>query len=72
MLVTGDAASLLLGTGFILEGSNFAIASGMAAAEAVKVAKEKSDFSMKSMAAYEEILRSNFFLRDLHTFKEAP
>ena len=72
LLVTGDAASLLLGTGFILEGSNFAIASGMAAAEAVKVAKEKSDFSMKSMAAYEEILRSNFVLRDLHTFKEAP
>jgi len=72
LLVTGDAASLLLGTGLILEGSNFAIASGMAAAETVKRAKERNDFSMKCLSGYEEILKRNFVLQDLNTFKEAP
>jgi electron transfer flavoprotein-quinone oxidoreductase len=72
LLVTGDAASLLLGTGLILEGSNFAIASGMAAAETVKAAREKNDFSAKSLAGYEGMLKENFVLQDLDTFKEAP
>jgi electron transfer flavoprotein-quinone oxidoreductase len=72
LLVTGDAASLLLGTGLILEGSNFAIASGMAAAETVKGAREKNDFSAQGLAGYEEMLKRNFVLRDLETFKEAP
>ncbi len=72
LLVTGDAASLLLGTGFILEGSNFAIASGMAAAEIVKKAKEKSDFSVTCLSGYEETLKKNFVLQDLNTFKGAP
>ena len=72
LLVTGDAASLLLGTGLILEGSNFAIASGVAAAETVKRAKERNEFSMKCLSGYEEILKRNFVLQDLNTFKEAP
>lgn len=72
LLVTGDAASLLVGTGLILEGSNFAIASGIAAAETVKAAREKNDFSVKCLAGYEEILKRNFVLKDLNTFKEAP
>jgi electron transfer flavoprotein-quinone oxidoreductase len=33
ILITGDAAGLVLGTGLILEGANFAMASGIAAAE---------------------------------------
>jgi electron transfer flavoprotein-quinone oxidoreductase len=72
LLVTGDAASLLLGTGLILEGSNFAIASGIAAAETVKTAKEKNDFSMKCLAGYDQILKKSFVLQDLNTFKVAP
>jgi electron transfer flavoprotein-quinone oxidoreductase len=72
LLVTGDAAALLLGTGLILEGSNFAISSGLAAAEAVKVARGRKDFSAGSLASYEERLKKSFVLQDLHTFKEAP
>ncbi|MDI7261889.1 MAG: FAD-dependent oxidoreductase, partial [Thermodesulfobacteriota bacterium] len=72
LLVTGDAAALLLGTGLILEGSNFAAASGMAAAETVKIAKEKEDFSERTLSHYQQILEKNFVLQDLETFKEAP
>lgn len=71
-LVTGDAAALLLGTGLILEGANFAIASGMAAAQAALEAKEKNDFSAGSLSRYEQLLRESFVLQDLNTFRGAP
>ena len=72
VLVTGDAAALLLGTGLILEGSNFAVASGVAAAETVKLAKAKNDYSAKALSLYEQTLRRSFVFQDLNTFKKAP
>jgi electron transfer flavoprotein-quinone oxidoreductase len=72
MLVTGDAAALVLGTGLILEGANLAMASGMAAGETVIRAREKGDFSPLSLQHYENLLRDRFVLKDLHTFREAP
>jgi len=72
LLVTGDAASLLLGTGLILEGANFAVASGIAAAETVRAAREKRDFSANSLSSYPEALKKTFVLQDLETFREAP
>ena len=41
LLVAGDAAALVLATGRSLEGINFALASGMAAAQTVKRARER-------------------------------
>lgn len=38
----------------------------------MKAAREKNDFSVKCLAGYEEILKRNFVLKDLNTFKEAP
>jgi electron transfer flavoprotein-quinone oxidoreductase len=72
MLVTGDAAALVLGTGLILEGANLAIASGIAAGETVIYAREKGDFSQASLQHYENLLKERFVLKDLHTFREAP
>ena len=71
-LVTGDAAALVLGTGLILEGANFAVASGVAAAETVIKAKQTGDFSAKSLAYYRELLEQSFVLKDLKTFVKAP
>lgn len=71
-LVAGDAAALCLVTGLNLEGSNFAVASGMAAAEAVIQAKHRGDFSRKSLSAYLHLLRQSFVLKDMETFKKAP
>ena len=72
ILVAGDAAGLLCSTGFTLEGMNFAIASGFAAAETVKTAKQREDFSGKVLASYEDSLKHNFLLQDLKTFRRAP
>lgn len=72
VLVAGDAAAMLLGTGLILEGANFAIASGMKAAQTAIEAKEKNDFSAGSLSRYEQLLKESFVLKDLETFKGAP
>jgi electron transfer flavoprotein-quinone oxidoreductase len=71
-LVAGDAAAFVVGTGMILEGANFAVASGVAAAETIMRAKQKGDFSADSLAYYQELLKQSFVLKDLKTFSKAP
>lgn len=71
-LVAGDAAAFLLATGLTLEGANFAIASGIAAAETVIRAKQMGDFSRNSLSDYLNLLKQSFVLKDLKTFKKAP
>lgn len=70
-LVAGDAAAFVVGTGLILEGANFAVASGMAAAQAVMEAKRRGDFSARSLARYQELLEQSFVLQDLKTYRRA-
>lgn len=72
ILLVGDAAGLVYATGLVLEGMNFAIASGFAAAEAVKQARQAGDFSKKSLAHYETLLNDSFVLQDLKNFKRTP
>jgi len=72
VLVAGDAAALVLGTGLILEGANFSVASGVAAAQTVIRAKEKGDFSRAALQDYETLLREGGTLRDFETFRRAP
>lgn len=72
MLITGDAAGLVLGTGFILEGANLAMASGVAAGETVVHARQKGDFSQSTLQHYMNLLQDQFVLKDLHTFRYAP
>ncbi len=70
-LVAGDAASLVLTTGLILEGANLALASGVAAAQTVIKAKEKGDFSSQTLSLYSRLLKESSVLKDLQTFKKA-
>ena len=70
-LIAGDAAAFVLSTGLILEGANFAVASGVAAAETIIKAKKKADFSSKSLAYYQELLEKGFVLKDLKTYRRA-
>jgi electron transfer flavoprotein-quinone oxidoreductase len=72
VLVVGDAAALVLGTGLILEGANFSVASGVAAAKAVIQAEEKGDFSQAALQQYERLLQDGGTLRDFQTFRRAP
>ncbi|VVB52366.1 Digeranylgeranylglycerophospholipid reductase [uncultured archaeon] len=72
MLVAGDAGGLIVNNGITLRGIDMAIASGVAAAEAVKKAAQENDFSKQSLSYYEELLKRDFVLQDKETFKKAP
>lgn len=72
MLVAGDAGGLIVNNGITLRGMDMAIASGVAAAEAVKKAAQENDFSKQSLSYYEELLKRDFVLQDIETFKKAP
>jgi electron transfer flavoprotein-quinone oxidoreductase len=72
LLVAGDAAGFLVSTGLTLQGMNFAIASGYAAAQAVITASRKGDFSKKGLECYRSLLKESFVLKDLKTFRRAP
>ncbi|MBO0782647.1 MAG: FAD-dependent oxidoreductase [Ktedonobacteraceae bacterium] len=72
LLVTGDAAGFVFATGLFLEGINFAIASGLAAAETAKEAHTDGDFSARSLDRYRRRLESSFVLQDLKRFRHAP
>jgi electron transfer flavoprotein-quinone oxidoreductase len=72
MLVVGDAAGFVLATGLYLEGVNYAMASGVAAAQTVKEAVARRDFGTSSLSRYTTLLEENGVLTDLRTFKRAP
>lgn len=72
LLVTGDAAGFLLNTGYTFRGVDMAIASGVAAAEAIRRAREAGRYDAASLAVYESLLRQEQVTTDLETFRGAP
>ncbi len=72
LMVVGDAAGFVFAAGLFLEGMNFAIASGLAAAATAQQAHAAQDFSAASMARYRKRLEENFVLQDLKKFRHAP
>ena len=72
MLITGDAAGFALNMGVTVRGMEFAVASGILAAEAIIRAKEHNDYSEESLSFYEAKLKETFVLKDLASFKKMP
>jgi electron transfer flavoprotein-quinone oxidoreductase len=72
IILIGDAAGFALNMGVTVRGMEFAIASGIAAAETILKAKEADDFSEKSLARFEARLKETFVLKDLETCKDMP
>ena len=69
ILVVGDAGGFALNAGITVRGMEFAMASGALAAQAVKTAKEKNDFSARSLSVYLDLLKDSFVLKDFNTFR---
>src|SRR5579884_997904 len=72
LLIVGDAAGFVFAAGLFLEGMNFAIASGLAAAATIQEAYKEQDFSALSMARYRKRLEKSFVLQDLKRFRHTP
>ena len=69
LLIAGDAARFL-NASIHYEGTNFAMASGEAAAKAVIEAKKKGDFSEKSLSNYQKLLNDSFVMKDLKRYRK--
>lgn len=72
ILLVGDAAGFALNMGVTVRGMEFAVASGIIAAETIVQALKKDDCSEASLASYEMRLKETFVLKDLQTFKDIP
>ena len=72
LLIAGDAAGFALNAGLTVRGMEFAVASGVLAAQAFKQAREKKDFSASSLSVYQRLLEESFVRQDLKTFEQAP
>lgn len=69
ILVVGEAAGFGLNMLLTVRGMEFAVASGVMAAETIKRAREKGDYSAASLSHYEDLVSESFVLKDLHTFR---
>lgn len=72
LLIVGDAAGLVLNTGYMVRGMDLAIASGEAAAQAVIAAHKTKDFTKAGLNSYQTALENSFVFQDLKTFAKAP
>ncbi|HOE16400.1 MAG TPA: FAD-dependent oxidoreductase [Syntrophorhabdaceae bacterium] len=72
IVVAGDAAGFALNMGVTVRGMEFAIASGVIAAETIIAAKDANDFTAKTLAGYEKRLEETFVLKDLVSCREMP
>jgi electron transfer flavoprotein-quinone oxidoreductase len=72
ILVTGDAAGFALNMGVTVRGMEFAIASGIIAAETIIRAKASEDYSAQSLSYYEDRLKESFVFKDLYNYREMP
>ena len=72
IVVAGDAACMCLAAGIWLEGVNFAIGSGEAAAEAVDDALRAGDLTATGLAGYRTRLESTFVLKNHRKLRRAP
>ncbi|MEZ0318608.1 MAG: FAD-dependent oxidoreductase [Pyrobaculum sp.] len=66
LLIVGDAAGFLLHTGVLIRGVDFAITSGVLAAESIKEARSPS---ADDLSIYEKKIRSSFILPQLEKFR---
>lgn len=67
MLVVGDAAMLV--NSMHREGSNLAMTSAKLAAETVVRAKQRGDYSAKTLSHYDQLLRKSHIYKDLYKYR---
>ncbi len=68
-MIAGDAAGFSFSNGLVLQGMNYAISSGVAAAEALIEAKAKGNYSAQTLSSYQEKLENSYVMKDMRTFR---
>ena len=71
LLVCGEAANLLMNAGKAIQGMDYAMRSGIIAAEAITEAKKNEDFGDASMKKYQDTLKDSYVMQDIENFQDA-
>ena len=71
VLVAGEAANLLLNAGKAIQGMDYAMRSGILAAETVIEAKAAGDYSKGKLAEYRKKLDASYIMKDISGFQNA-
>jgi electron transfer flavoprotein-quinone oxidoreductase len=71
VLIAGEAANLVLNAGRAIQGMDYAMRSGILAAETVIEAKAASDFSGAFLQHYRAALENSYVMQDLRGFQQA-
>jgi electron transfer flavoprotein-quinone oxidoreductase len=71
MILVGDAAGFGINMLITVRGMEYAIISGVLAAETIKQAKKKNDPSASALSHYEVLLNQSLILKDLETFRHS-
>jgi electron transfer flavoprotein-quinone oxidoreductase len=71
VLLAGESANLLLNSGKAIQGMDYAMESGILAAETIVEAKNKGDFSKETLKEYRKKLDSSYIMKDLRNFQGA-
>lgn len=71
VMVVGEAANLLMSVGKAIQGMDYAMRSGILAAETVVAAKHKGDFSATTLQGYRTALDQSYVMQDMRAFQNA-
>lgn len=71
VMLAGESANLLMNSGKAIQGMDYAMHSGILAAETVVAAKSKGDFSANSLKLYKIKLENSYLLKDLKNLQGA-
>ncbi len=71
VLIAGEAANLVLNAGRAIQGMDYAMRSGMLAAETVLEAAKAGDFSAAFLKHYRTALDASYVMHDLRGFQQA-
>jgi electron transfer flavoprotein-quinone oxidoreductase len=69
LMIAGDAARFL-NASIHYEGTNFAMASGEAAAKTFLEARQNNDYSARSLSLYQKLLSESFVMKDLRRYRK--
>jgi electron transfer flavoprotein-quinone oxidoreductase len=72
VLVTGDAAGLVINMGYTVHGMDLAIGSAACAAKAVIHAKKQGNYNKATLAKYKELMDESFVMQEMQQVKNFP
>ena len=68
-MIAGDSAGFSFSNGLVLQGMNYAIDSGIAAADTFAAAYDKKNYTENSFKSYQDRLETSYVMKDMRTFK---